>query len=478
MLGVTASVLGVVDPAGGQILPEDRGRGVVLSGLRKSAKDSACRGKFEMVRRDPAAGSTKAACTHGPDPAPEGVDVRNRRAPEPSQVGDAAALPSAQAGATSGSIPCYGTGSDGYRVQVIYARASNVPDRFTEFAPSLVQWTAAVDTVVSASAAETGGIRHVRFLTDANCKLLIDRVTLSPTGDDDLDNTIAELRSMGYTRTDRKYLVYTDANIYCGIAQIYLDDRADRTPGANANNGHRDVPGTVARVDNGCWGRLNSVEAHELMHNLGGVQESAPHATPNLHCTDDNDRMCYLDGSVTSLSVLCGLIGQENRFDCNHDDYFSTNPFLLSYLATHWNTADSAFLATTEPAPPSPGARYNSLSPARILDTREGNGAPAAPLGSGKTLDLQVTGRGGVPSSGVSAVVLNVTVTEPSAGGFLTAFPTGEARPNASNLNFTAGQTVPNLVVAKLGAGGKASLYNPFGSVQVIADVAGWYGSE
>ena len=124
---------------------------------------------------------------------------------------------------------------------------------------------------------------------------------------------------------------------------------------------------------------------------------------------------------------------------------------------------------------PSSGSRYNALTPSRILDTRVGNGAPTAPMGPGSILELQVAGRGGVPETGVSAVVLNVTVTQPSAEGFLTAFPTGEGLPVASNVNFAAGATVPNLVIVKVGTGGKVSLYNGVGTVHVLADVAGWY---
>jgi hypothetical protein len=124
------------------------------------------------------------------------------------------------------------------------------------------------------------------------------------------------------------------------------------------------------------------------------------------------------------------------------------------------------------------GGRYTTLDPARILDTRSGNGAPVAKLGTDATLALQVTGRGGVPASGVSAVALNVTVTNPTAASYLTAWPAGKTRPLASNLNYLPAQTVPNLVVVKVGDGGKIDLYNQFGTVDVVVDVAGWYGMD
>ncbi|HET7719696.1 MAG TPA: hypothetical protein VFK43_06995, partial [Acidimicrobiales bacterium] len=130
------------------------------------------------------------------------------------------------------------------------------------------------------------------------------------------------------------------------------------------------------------------------------------------------------------------------------------------------------------------GARYHPLAPARVLDTRSGNGwiFPVA-LQGGTWSPIQITGRGGVPVHGVTAVVLNVIAVDPRAGGFLTVWPDGEARPLASNVNFSMGQTVPNLVVAKVGANGKVSIYNgslPIGlpgATHLVADVAGWYGS-
>jgi uncharacterized protein YkwD len=125
---------------------------------------------------------------------------------------------------------------------------------------------------------------------------------------------------------------------------------------------------------------------------------------------------------------------------------------------------------TTLPTAPSPGGGFHPLTPARILDTRT-----TAAVGPGATMNLQVTGQGGIPSTGVTAAVLNVTVTAPTATSFLTVFPAGAALPLAANLNFLPGQTIANLVTAKVGANGQVSLYNLAGYVHVIADVAGWY---
>ncbi len=121
------------------------------------------------------------------------------------------------------------------------------------------------------------------------------------------------------------------------------------------------------------------------------------------------------------------------------------------------------------------GEGLEPLVPARVLDTREGNGAPKARVGAGGVVELQVAGRGGVPAVGAGAVVLNVTAVAATASSFVTVWPKGAARPLASNLNVGPGDTVPNLVVVKLGAGGKVSLFNAFGEMDLIADVAGWF---
>ena len=85
-------------------------------------------------------------------------------------------------------------------------------------------------------------------------------------------------------------------------------------------------------------------------------------------------------------------------------------------------------------------------------------------------MELPVAGRGGVPGSAVS-VVLNVTAVSPSGDGYLTVFPCGEAQPNTSNVNYVAGQVVPNAVIAKVGAGGSVCIYT-YAETELLVDVA------
>jgi photosystem II stability/assembly factor-like uncharacterized protein len=137
---------------------------------------------------------------------------------------------------------------------------------------------------------------------------------------------------------------------------------------------------------------------------------------------------------------------------------------------------DVAGYVATPTAVAGPDGLNNPIVPFRILDTRNGTGVAAAPIGPNATITVTVTGVAGsnVPATGVSAVVLNVTVTSPTAGSYLTVFPTGASQPVVSNLNFAAGQTVANRVIVKVGTNGSVSIYNAYGNVQVVADIGGW----
>ncbi|MGH3417703.1 MAG: PKD domain-containing protein, partial [Actinocrinis sp.] len=123
---------------------------------------------------------------------------------------------------------------------------------------------------------------------------------------------------------------------------------------------------------------------------------------------------------------------------------------------------------------------YTALSPDRLLDTRTGTGAPKAPVTAGHSVVLTVAGADGgkLPTSGIKAVALNVTVTGTVGAGFISAYPDGTTRPVTSNLNFTTGQTVPNMVIVPVGADGKVDLYNSASSVNLVADVTGYFSAD
>jgi hypothetical protein len=122
--------------------------------------------------------------------------------------------------------------------------------------------------------------------------------------------------------------------------------------------------------------------------------------------------------------------------------------------------------------------QFKSVVPNRILDTRSGVGRPGTtPVPGGQIVSVDVTGGTSGVHSSAGAVVLNVTVVGPSAAGFMTVFPNGEPLPNASNLNFNAGQTVANLVVARVGTNDRVNFRLNTGSAHVLMDVVGYYGS-
>ena len=122
------------------------------------------------------------------------------------------------------------------------------------------------------------------------------------------------------------------------------------------------------------------------------------------------------------------------------------------------------------------GRRFHGIVPTRILDSRGALGG-----WNGQRLDavaqrsLTVTGQpAGIPAT-ASAVVMNVTATDSTIASFVGVWPAGTQRPTASNVNFAAGQTVPNLVTARVGTNGQVVFGNAHGDAHVVADVVGYF---
>jgi len=239
----------------------DAAKGKSYAGLTK-ADTKHCKGHGFYLTSHP------EICTHGPDAAPAGTDVRTKRSTQELQYAGAQARlgaggPLTNVGSTvgtttpstdgSGQVVCDGDGTSGARVQVLYVHASDVPSRFAALADTFGSYMLAMDGKYNASAQETGGSRHVRFVTEPSasgpCQLALREVVVSPTGDDSFNNTISEVQAAGWTATSsspRKFLMLVDANVLCGIGSIYGDDSPGQT---NYNNS---VAGMYNRSDNGC----------------------------------------------------------------------------------------------------------------------------------------------------------------------------------------------------------------------------------
>lgn len=136
--------------------------------------------------------------------------------------------------------------------------------------------------------------------------------------------------------------------------------------------------------------------------------------------------------------------------------------------------ADVSGYYTGSDAPTGQGGFGTIPAPVRILDTRNGTGTARAAVAPHGTVTFTATGRG-VPGD-ANAVVLNVIAVTPGAYGNLRVFPAGDSVPTASNVNFVAGQTIPNLVLARIGSSGRVSVYNDSAkSVQIVADLFGYF---
>ena len=412
LAGLAAAVLATATTAGAA--PGPRGQQPPLS---PEAAAAACPG--DLVAIAPVVDGAPPMCTHGPDPAvtPEMLTAEAGTAPE-----------------ASAGIQCYGNGTSGNRVQLLYVYSST--NRINTFRPWIEDRAAAIDAIYDASAQQTGGRRFVRWLTDGDCDLSITAVSVPATAlpitsfSNVSGNLIDALKARGFDRQDRKYLVWADtrtsttiSNGTCsGVGTMYIDPNP--RPGASSSSNFNDRFSGFTRVDDTCLFPLfnpvrGKVEAHELMHTLGAVQPTAPHATLYGHCRDDYDIMCYVDGPGSSLISPrpCASSGNELRLDCNHDDYFSTSPPSGSYLSRDWNSADSSWLET-EPGAPQPPGPPSSLS--GVPSDRSVSLTWAAPQSDGgsRILGYQVYRNGNlVPpttSSTVGAAAEAVTTTTPS----------------------------------------------------------------
>jgi PKD domain len=233
------------------------------------------------------------------------------------------------------------------QVKVIYAHALGQPDRFATFGNHAQTDVGGARANVLAAA---GGARTIRFDLGTSCGARyvdVQSVALphplswygpdAETASIRLENDVKPIVAAGSSGV-RDYMVYADGvqptGGVTGIAELVTDDRPGPT---NASN----LGGLWAFIfGNGTEPWRGETFLHETTHLLGGVQPTAPHATQAGHCFDQEDVMCYDDGSLSPWPDVTPCPGL-SRYDCNADDYFAPHPAAGSYLATHWNVFNS-----------------------------------------------------------------------------------------------------------------------------------------
>jgi hypothetical protein len=193
---------------------------------------------------------------------------------------------------------------------------------------------------------------------------------------------------------------------------------------------------------------------------------------PNGQPTPLASNLNFVAGK-TIANLVTAKVGPDGAV--NIFNFAGQTQVLFDVVGYFPSTSTSGAALSTNAAP---GGQFVPLAPARILDTRAGVGAQKAPLGPGGRLDLPVASALNIAPTDIAAVVMNLTATDTTAAGYLTAWPSDQPMQTTSNLNFVAGQSVPNLAVVPVSGSGSVSIFNFAGTTDVIGDVVGYYTSS
>jgi hypothetical protein len=243
--------------------------------------------------------------------------------------------------------------------------------------------------------------------------------------------------------------------------------------GAGATSGYRPLTPTRVldtRDGTGTGGARQAVDAGRAVGfsvAVAGVPPDATGVILNLTSTESES-----DGYLTAFP--CGGAVPPSS-TLNYEAGRNVANEVVVGLGTNGQVCVSSFATSHVVAdvlgwfePAAPGG-YVPLTPARLLDTRLGSGQ----VGAGRMLRVPVTATAGVPTTGLDAVAINVTVDQPSGPGFVTVFPCGGAAPLASNLNYATGQVVANVATAPVVDG--AVCVFTWAATHVIVDVSGYF---
>ena len=274
------------------------------------------------------------------------------------------------------------------RFKLVYAHPADRPDRFDAWRDALQGNVALIQRFL---ASQSGGAKALRFDMGTTCGpqyVDFQVIHLSGPRAQYVDNFSAIVREveprLGRATGPRNVVILGDtlngAGYDYGLGENVLGAAGDRRGSSNVHNygGFASVlfsrdgqpaPGAGARN----WWPEGFL--HEISHNLGAVQWSAPHSTQPVgfalpqfgHCWQGADVMCYVEGSgaAHAMQYDCPRVGGAipQAYDCGRDDYFNPAPPAGSYLADHWNVYDNVFLAPCSQVAPACGGGIDGLAP-------------------------------------------------------------------------------------------------------------------
>lgn len=330
-------------------------------------------------------------CTHGPDAAPTSGDI---------------AIANAMFANPGAPAPCVKRASEsdytsGPRIRVMYGVPSDrtpspsnrslIPGWLAQGADKLRASGAVVD-------GEYQGQDYRMYCVGSPPAVEIVDVTLDPVGPDGqftYGDLASSLDRLGYTNDNHDYAVFVDqlggAYPYGGQGSIYGDTNPD--PALNYNNSASLNKLSLVKLEPG-WGDYPAqVFMHEVGHNLGAVQNNAPHASGGWHCYDEYDTMCYSDGGSYfnnggTLQFLCTPDdGATSIWDCGRDDYYNVSRATVntsgSYLERNWNLARSSWFT---PVPIAGGGAPLVTAPTYAF----GTGAVSGGTATTKTIPVEI----------------------------------------------------------------------------------------
>ena len=214
----------------------------------------------------------------------------------------------------------------------------------------------------------------------------------------------------------------------------------------------------------------------------GGVPASAVAVTGNLTVTGQTGLGYLFIGPVAQNNPTSSSLNfptRDNRANGVTVALGTGGKLSITYVSSRAGATTAViFDVSGYFTPDASGATYHPLTPARILDSRDGTGGLAGPFGSHVARTFQVTGKGGVPAGAV-AVTGNLTVTGQTGLGYLFIGPVAQNNPTSSSLNFPTRDNRANGVTIALGAVGTLSITYVSSSLKatahVIFDVGGYF---